>query len=1004
MTDLPRPRAGLRSRALAFALPLQLAAMLLWPVVAAAIPPLPGPPVPLPPVPVPIPNPFVPDIGAQGSPVAPCSFPALGPNEVRTLFREGGDTGTSFGIDPANPCHVFRSVTPSAAVLRSDASGRAFSHTFDDRSQVGNIHGGRFRFSPVLTAATGNGPAYFYDESGNNGVVYTPDNGQTWQQKINGLYSAGTGPTGGIDAFAVAPGNAAVAYLAGNVGGQSIVYRTVNSGDNWQMTASQIGVPVTSLSVDPENPAHVVAAAGGPTTGLGRAGGGQYYDSGSGGDNWSGLAGPPGESSPIDVTVGGGQRVYARTGAQGTGDINTISGQKFWRLSPGRPWEAINVPASTGLTGEIAYNPTNPNEMIIATPAGAGIAMAGSLDGFSSTRFSKVVKTGQDVRAARLRADRHGQFFALAKGGGEDQLLALRVTALAADPPPPGPPPVNLQTALKVCNLQDLSQPGPLPGQRTTVNYKSGSIAFDGRFLDYTHDDLDPVGVVYRIDPTNCQPQAPIRPTALEFGGQPRPLFALTFDPQYTFNNGHVGAILARGGTGASHDPRVGDPNDVPIYAIDPNPSPAPMEIAATQDCGTANGPTTCDEPNLFNYDHYLDALWIFVPGDYDAPVRGLARLPSQKGQRVVPMQTCMTRWRLPDPGQDMAMWEPGADGILYVGVEDDVTVVRVNSKTCQYLDAFTHEHYSEGPKVGPSNETDQMACDAVTFGQGAPNVPTGTGTSALWIRDNALNLVRAYPIARGFCPFPTSLKLLNPPATARPGDTVTVCAVLEATTAGVPRRLSGQTVQFALGGTAIGTAVTDAEGRACITTAIPNVSGPLNLSASFAGTEAFLPAAAVKPLRVDPFPPPPVTQAGAQAVPPAHVAPPNPALVPAPPPAIPVVAPQPQAQAQAQAQTQVQTQAQGQAQAQAQGQPGLMTEKQKQARVNLARIDGGKQMADIEASRYHAALFAQGAGLGLFGVGLWVKLRRNRRRRPMMASLRGGSGKPPHPRRGSRR
>ena len=848
MTALDRFRGGLRARGLAIALPLQLAAMLLWPMAAAAIPPLPGGNPP----PLPVPNPFVPAIGSpQGAPVAPCRFASLGPNEVRTLFRETGNSGTNFGIDPANPCHIFRTIDGNG-VKRSDASGRGWAQSFSDFSQTQPIHNGQFAFGLVSTAGTGGGPSYIYDTSGSNGVVYTPDDGATWIQKINGLYSGGSGPTGGITAFVVAPSNPAVAYLAGNVAGQTIVYVTTSSGDQWQV-AGQIQYPITSLSVDPGDPRHVVAAAGGPTTPVGHAGLDEYYDSPDGGAGWNTVAGPPNEPSPMAVTIGGGRRVYAITGSFGTNttDITQVTGQKFWRLDPSRAWQQLTIPGSLGKDSVISYNPANPNEMIIASAAGPGIAMAGSLDGFSSTRYTKIIRTDASVASVVMRADRFGQFFALAKSSGEDQLLALRVTGLAPDPPPPGPVQSNFENALKVCNLHDLSKPGTLPGQRTTVYYKSGSIAFDGRYLDYANDDVGPEpGVIYRIDPATCEEQPPIRPSAAEFGGSKTlPLFSLTFDPRYVFNNGHTGAILARGGTGAGHDSRIPNEEDVAIYAIDPNPAPARMELAASQTCGHQFGPTECDQadPNLFNYDHYLDALWIPVPGDYDVVIKGLARLPARKGaNRVVPIPTCMTTWRPPDPGNtDMAMWEPGADGILYVALEnpDDTLVQRVNSRTCQYLDSFSHETYSEGPPAagGPSNETDQMACDAITFGQGAPNVPAGTGTSALWIRDNRLNLVRAYPISHGFCPFPTTLQPLSWPATVRTGDTVTLCVVLQAATAGLPKPVSGQTVHFSLGGTGVGTGTTDSNGRACITTVV-NGNGLINLVATYDGTEAYLP------------------------------------------------------------------------------------------------------------------------------------------------------------------
>jgi hypothetical protein len=253
-----------------------------------------------------------------------------------------------------------------------------------------------------------------------------------------------------------------------------------------------------------------------------------------------------------------------------------------------------------------------------------------------------------------------------------------------------------------------------------------------------------------------------------------------------------------------------------------------------------------------------------------------------------------------------------------------------------------------------------------VTFGEGSPTVPPGTVTSVLWIRDNAKNLARAYPINKGFCPFPTDLHLDNPPTAALAGETKVVCAVLAATSAGAHSPIARQTVSFSLGGRPIGSATTGPDGRACLAFAVPPGSGSLNVVATFGGTEAYLPASAASVLRVGDVaqagPPPPVRFA-----PPAHAPPPQVAAVPAPPPA----AQAPQAQAQ------------GQAQAQAQGQPGVMSQRQRQARVALQRLSGAREVMDLEASRYRAALVAQGAGLALFGLGLVLRHRRNRQLRP---------------------
>jgi hypothetical protein len=200
-------------------------------------------------------------------------------------------------------------------------------------------------------------------------------------------------------------------------------------------------------------------------------------------------------------------------------------------------------------------------------------------------------------------------------------------------------------------------------------------------------------------------------------------------------------------------------------------------------------------------------------------------------------------------------------------------------------------------------------------------------------------------------------------------GDTITGCSYLTATVSGVRRPVTNRNVQFTLAGHPLGGASTDANGAACISFSLPSIAGTVPLLANFAGTEAYMPATASQSVLI--YTKEQQQQQGQgghggrtlplvqpQPQPPAALIPPPPAPVP-----------------------QVQTQFQAQAQAQSQSQPGAMTQKQRQTRVSLARLDGGRTTADLEATAL-PAVGTEGAGLALFGLALILLDRRRSSRR----------------------
>jgi hypothetical protein len=956
-------RWGVTRRRLVAAAVLSPALLAIVPASAQVAPGLPTPP----PVPVPsgppvhVPNPIVPPPGQQpGIPAHACTHTPLGPTEIRTVYASLTDSHSSsplqpastFAIDPAMPCRIYRTLSDS--VQRSDDGGKSWVAAFTDPGLQTTPQRPSV-LSPVVPA--GGSTIYVYDMQGGNGVYASTDAGQSWGNRDTNLFTPGlqgpTGPTGGITAFAVAPRDPNTLYLVGSANGQTLVYASNDGGASWRL-AGQPSIPeVTSIAVEPNNARHVYAAAGGPeTTGAAATSGQrQFFESVDGGQNWVARNGPGGMPSPSAVwatDAGGVQRVYVRTALLDK-NSGAIAGQEFWRSDNGAQFQYVSTPSNLGTNAELTFNPNRPDDMVIAAsaPDGKGLVVFGSLDGFNSTRYNRVFPRGAKVTAVEARADQSGDMFVQDTFGGNDELIEFDVTALATSDSGNQ----SFQISLKVCSLA--------PAQGT---YKAGSIAFDGVYLDYTQDDLAP-GTIFRVNPLDCKLGQPIHMTPAVA------LYALTFDGEYQFASGHVGALLARG-------PAAGY---APVYAVDP--VDGTTEQAGAIWCGAAHDPTCQQDANVFTFDPYLHQLWAPV-NDPDYGMRdSLVSVVPHSTAPLPQHPSCMTTFAT-SPENRMSSWVAGAQDVLYVQLEDDITVDRVDSKNCRLLDSFTHRHFSEGPADG--HEDDQMACDALTFGEGAPRVPPGTGTSALWIRDVVDNTVHAYAIPTGSCPFPTRLAVKAvPPVQVTAG--FTVCATLTSVTTDLPLYIPGMPVQFSLAGAPIGTGITKDDGSACVPGTAPAAAGSLPLRADFAGSAAHMASAATATLLVS------APSAGSSTGPCANdcsvsnsgKAPPFPHAPPGP------VALQLPVQPLPQVQTQAQAQAQPQAQPQAQSQPATMAQRRTQARVALQGSDGARHEVELQASSTRVALVAQGAGLALFAAGLWARSAQLRRRRPTLARAR---------------
>jgi photosystem II stability/assembly factor-like uncharacterized protein len=233
-------------------------------------------------------------------------------------------------------------------------------------------------------------------------------------------------------------------------------------------------------------------------------------------------------------------------------------------------------------------------------------------------------------------------------------------------------------------------------------------------------------------------------------------------------------------------------------------------------------------------------------------------------------------------------------DGGAYVQFEDDTTVVRLN-RSCAILAPYTHRRFSEATR-----ENTALACDTTTF-----------PVAAMWIRDADTNAIWAYEVPGGYCAV-DSILAIDVARSVTVSGTTPVCAGLHRAGRGDP--LPGQQVALFAAGLPLGTATTDAAGRACLPLSPAALGLPASargvrvpLLATFLGTPAYRPSSArastlVTTVPPAPLPPPPRPPVRA-LLPLLPVLPAVPPVPPAAPLAMHAPAPQPQPQPQPNAQ-----------------------------------------------------------------------------------------------------
>jgi hypothetical protein len=309
----------------------------------------------------------------------------------------------------------------------------------------------------------------------------------------------------------------------------------------------------------------------------------------------------------------------------------------------------------------------------------------------------------------------------------------------------------------------------------------------------------------------------------------------------------------------------------------------------------------------------------------------------------------------------------------VYAEGEDDQTMYALEipeaaDGTCSFGLSYAHP-----PDGEPAAEDEELACDSQTFST------LGTTKTVVWIR-NTGHTVFSYTVPGGRCPLPTFATYLAPAIVAAGGTTAFCASITVHYLEGYKSLPAGLPVQFSAGSQQLGVGYTTGGPDVCTSPVRESLPiGQFSVTASFAGTDAYLPSAGAGPLQV----------LGATAAQPQSLL--LTGLLPGsavPPGGTPPVAQasqlqsaqQGQAQAQSEAQAQAQTQSQAQVNTTTQLQPGMVMQRQKRTQIAVQ-----EQGAAMNATHEAAALRRQPAAVsvviaaGMLLLGLGMAARRPR-------------------------
>lgn len=858
----------------------------------------------------------------DGEPGPPNTWDAVDAVTQTSSAPYTGDEATNWYaytlvVDPWTPCLRYRIAPNAQRIDRSDDGGASWRVVLDDTST--GPAGGAFAIADLTVPA----PRMLVvaDRGSGDAVVISPDAGATWH--------VANGPSSG-DSLGTGLAGQFVAHVAGDPKGvlyaavftaadqnpspippSSGVYVSRDAGESWAPSSASLPAPAVDarslsnslllISVDPLDSKHTFFLDNNPV---------QLYETTDGGGSWT-------QRNVPQETLAGNQAQQAQQGSVSFPFMVVHSNPKrsprLYAVAVNAPGvggghtSAINISDDNGQTWQLVLavsslifafgaDPLDQDRaMYIATPTsgpGRGVPFTTIYtdNGFATQGLA--VPTPVTVDACCIKhfigTDRQHRFYLDLDTLGKQPNTYTR-TWSRYNPALPNSLKVVHIGGLGGCNTcSTVNAPLVYTCPPAAGGSAAQSLAFDGRYLystNHNDDAADGRGTIHRVDPSTCA-QTTIRVrfdrTAARAGPGFDPshpgLDELAYDPNHNL-------LLAE-------TVRKDEKTPPAVFAISVTNAGDPThEGAAT---ATLRWTTTClrepwyafaDTPSrLFAYDPSDDSIW-----GCDQQVPG--HLSATTG---APLDHCIGAVFKPNDsstGEPDDAWGMGAPGNLWVqwsGVWHDVDL-----DTCD----GTHQ-FRPGPGPGggsvsqqtssPTSDA-QLVCDPVSFLHGVPGLPAAVAAPGvmMWSREvnGTLDAFDLGLTAGGFCPLPTTLRLLTPASLDSTAKT-SVCVSAALTLRGRGDGAGSQPVSFALDGAPLGSAVTaPSSGVASLTENCLEPAalapGAHHLAAHFAGdTRTYLGADAVAdllvvaPLAATSPPPPPKQNPQPQPVTPALLVP----------------------------------------------------------------------------------------------------------------------------------
>lgn len=161
-------------------------------------------------------------------------------SQVNSNFLFVGGSGTASINDAANVTTLFKTTNAGTSWLPTNLS--SFNVTV----------------SSVLCDPISSNKIFVGATQSNGGVYFSENAGDSWTRKINGMTNTE------VLTLALSPQNSSTLYAGTqNVSSNAKIYKSTNSGGNWNEVYSSSSIDIKDIKVDPSSPSIVYAATSG---------------------------------------------------------------------------------------------------------------------------------------------------------------------------------------------------------------------------------------------------------------------------------------------------------------------------------------------------------------------------------------------------------------------------------------------------------------------------------------------------------------------------------------------------------------------------------------------------------------------------------------------------------------------------------------------------------------------------------------------------------------------